>query len=242
MEPDTPPCLVLVPGLACDAAVWQPLLPALTPACRPWVPPPEVLPSIGAMAQAILDAAPGGQFALAGHSLGGRIALEVVRRAPGRVLRLALLDTGCAPLPAGPAGRDEADQRLALVALARREGMRAMAERWAPPMLHPAHQELPVFEEVLAMLARQSVDRFEAQQHALLARPDATAVLDSLVVPTLVLCGEQDTWSPPARHREMASRVSGARLSLVPHCGHMSPMEQPAAVAAALLGWLHEAH
>lgn len=235
------PCLVLLPGLACDEAVWQPLLPALGAHALPWVPPAAVQPSITAMAEAVLREAPAERFALAGHSLGGRIALEVVRQAPGRVSRLALLDTGWQALPAGAADAAEREQREALVALAREAGMRAMGERWSPPMLHPRCLGGPVHEAVLQMIAAQSVERFAAQQQALLARPDAGPVLDLLRCPTLLLCGRQDGWSPPARHEEMAARIRGARLVLVDDCGHMSPMEQPAAVAQAMVDWLKEA-
>lgn len=232
------PCLVLVPGLACDATAWQPLLPALEAHARPWVPPPQVLQSIGDMADALLRDAPAAQFALAGHSLGGRIALEVLRRAPERVLRLALLDTGCQALAAGEAGEAERAHRQALVTLAREAGMRAMGERWSLPMLHPARLQTAVHEEVLAMIERQSVARFAAQQEALLARPDHTALLDTIACPTLLLCGREDGWSPPARHEEMASRIPGARLVVVDDCGHMCTMERPHEVGQALLDWL----
>ena len=232
------PTLVLVPGLACDDAVWTPLWPWLQDVARPWVPPPTTHATIGKMAEAVLQAAPAERFALAGHSLGGRIALEVMRRAPGRVSRLALLDTGWQPLAAGAAGEAERESRGALVALARQAGMRAMGERWSPPMLHPARLGTPVHEDVLRMIERQSADRFAAQQQALLARPDAGAVLDAIRCPTLLLCGRDDGWSPPARHEEMAARIPGARLVLVDRCGHMSPMEQPEAVARALRAWL----
>ena len=232
------PHLVLVPGLACDAAVWTPLWPWLQDVARPWVPPPAVHASIGDMAEAVLQAAPAGVFALAGHSLGGRIALEVMRRAPGRVSRLALLDTGWQPLAGGGAGEAERRSREDLVALARESGMRTMGERWSPPMLHPARLGTPVHEDVLRMIERQTAEGFTAQQQALLARPDAGAVLDAIRCPTLLLCGREDGWSPPARHEEMAARVPGARLVLVDQCGHMSPMEQPEAVARALRAWL----
>jgi pimeloyl-ACP methyl ester carboxylesterase len=226
--------LVLVPGLACDAAVWAGLalpMPA-------WVAEGGLQADIGAMAEALLRDAPAGRFALAGHSLGGRIALEVVRLAPQRVSRLALLDTGWQPRPTGEAGQREQAQRLALVSLAQAEGMRAMAAQWAPGMLHPACLGGAVHEAVLAMVARQSVQRFAAQQAALLARPDASAVLGAIRCPTLVLCGRQDAWSPLPRHEEMAARIAGAHLAVVEDSGHMSPMEQPAAVAAALSAWL----
>ena len=241
MSADPRPCLVLVPGLACDAECWAPLLPALSGHARPWVAEGGGHESIGAMADALLRDAPAQQFALAGHSLGGRIALEVMRRAPQRVLRLALLDTGWHPLPEGEAGAQECAQRLALVDLAQREGMRAMGERWSPGMLHPQRLGTPVHDAVLDMVARQSVQRFAAQQQALMQRPDAGEVLDAIACPTLVLCGREDAWSTLGRHEQMAARIRAARLAVIDHCGHMSTMEQPQAVAEALLAWLQDA-
>jgi pimeloyl-ACP methyl ester carboxylesterase len=230
--------LVLVPGLACDAALWAGALPVLQPVAQPWVPMFEHEASIGAMAEALLRTAPAARFALAGHSLGGRIALEVMRRAPQRVERLALLDTGWQPRPDDAAGEREREMRLALVDLARREGMRAMGTRWAPGMLHPERLGSPVHDAVLAMVERCGAERFAAQVQALLQRPDAQAVLDAIDCPTLVLCGREDAWSPLARHQTMVSRIRGARLVVIEHSGHMSPMEQPDAVAEALLDWL----
>ena len=238
MTPPEPPCLVCLPGLACDATVWQPLLPALAGLAQPWVPPLAVHDSIGAMADALLRDAPAERFALAGHSLGGRIALEVMRRAPQRVQRLALLDTGWQPLPAGEAGERECASRQTLVALARAKGMRAMGEQWVPGMLHPAHGGAAVYAEVLAMVERQAVERFAAQQQALMQRPDAADVLVAINCPTLVLCGREDGWSPLSRHEEMAARIRGAWLVVVAQCGHMSTMEQPQAVGKALAAWL----
>jgi pimeloyl-ACP methyl ester carboxylesterase len=234
------PLLILVPGLACDASVWAPLLPALSTQVKAWAPAEAVQHSVTEMAQALLRDAPAERFDLAGHSFGGRIALEVLRLAPERVQRLALLDTGYQPLAAGANGETEVQQRLALVEWAQREGMRAMAERWAPPMVHPDRLGTPLYTAVLDMVARQSLERFAAQQQALIHRPDATAVLASIRCPTLVLCGCEDHWSPLARHEDMAARVPGSVLVAVPHCGHMSTMEQPQAVAAALQAWLQQ--
>lgn len=230
--------LVLVPGLACDAEVWADVCGRLPDPVVPWVAEGQVQHTIGEMAETLLRDAPAARFALAGHSLGGRIALEVMRRAPERVSHLALLDTGWLPLPADDSGARERAQRLELVDVARRAGMRAMAERWTPGMLHPDALGGPVHEAVLAMLARQSAERFAAQQAALLARPDASDVLPRIACPTLVLCGREDAWSPLARHEELARAIARAQLVAVQRCGHMSTMEQPAAVAAALATWL----
>jgi len=231
-------CLVLVPGLACDAAVWTAMQAALPASVQPWIAEGALQDDIGDMARTLLRDAPAERFALAGHSLGGRIALEVMRQAPQRVSHLALLDTGWQPRAGGEAGAREQTQRDELVEIARREGMRAVGERWAPGMLHADRLGDAVHDEVLAMVARQSVERFAAQQTALLARPDAADVLARIHCPTLVLCGRQDGWAPLERHEEMARRIAGARLAVVEDSGHMSPMEQPAAVAAELVAWL----
>lgn len=228
--------LVLLPGLLCDTAVWAPQMAALGRSAT--VVAYGEADSITAMARQALAVAPPGRFALAGHSMGGRIAFEVMRLAPERVERLALLDTGCHPLAAGEAGEAERAGRLKLLALARRDGMRAMAAEWARGMVHPSRVGGPVFDAVLDMFERRTPDVFEAQIRALLARPDAAPQLPAIRCPTLLLTGEQDAWSPPAAHRAMHEAVAGSRLAVVPDCGHMSTLEAPAAVTAALAAWL----
>jgi len=224
--------LLLLPGLLCDAAVWAPLgLPGTVVEYGD-------ARSLTAMAEVALAAAPAGRFAVAGHSMGGRVAFELQRLAPERVERLALLDTGCAPLAAGVAGEKERAGRLALLALAQRDGMRAMAREWARDMVHPSRIDGPVFDAVLDMFERRSPGHFEAQIHALLTRPDATPQLGQIACPTLLLTGAQDGWAPPAAHRFMHEQIAGSRLIVVEDCGHMSPMEAPAAARAALVDWL----
>jgi pimeloyl-ACP methyl ester carboxylesterase len=230
--------LVLLPGLMCDAAVWAAQVQALADRAACHVPAYGTLDSLGAMADHVLATAPAERFALAGHSMGGRIAFEVLRRAPQRIERLALLDTATHPLPAGEAGEAERAGRLRLLALARARGMRAMAREWALGMVHPDRHGEPVFEAVLDMIERASPEVFEAQIHALLARPDAARLLPAIRCPTLVLCGREDAWSPPARHEFMHQHIAGSHLVVVERCGHMSTMERPAEVCAALAGWL----
>jgi pimeloyl-ACP methyl ester carboxylesterase len=190
------------------------------------------------MAERILDeAAP--RFALAGHSMGGRVALEVVARAPERVSRLALLDTGYEALAQGEAGDREKAGRYRLLEIARRDGMLAMAKDWARGMVHPARlTDLALMEAIHSMIVDAGVAQFEAQIQALLARPDRTQLLATLNAPTLVLCGREDNWSPLARHEQMARLIKGSHLVSVPGCGHMSTMERPEAITAAMLDWL----
>lgn len=230
--------LVLLPGLLCDEEVWSAQQPALADRCDIVIGRYGTLDRLDRMARHVLDQVEAPRFALAGHSMGGRVALELVRLAPERVRALALLDTGTAPLAAGSAGEEERRSRLELLALARRAGMAAMARQWAPPMVHPDVLASPLFERVVAMVARSDPARFAAQIDALLHRPDGAAVLRGLRCPLLLLCGREDRWSPPARHEAMQAMVPGAALELVEHCGHMSPMEQPDAVTSALAQWL----
>ena len=234
--------LILIPGLMCDAAVWEPLFPLLPPRLPCQVVDHGSADSITEMAQRVLDAAPPA-FALAGHSMGGRVALEVLRLASQRVQRLALLDTGYQARPSGPAGAEEARKRHALLDLARRRGVRAMAREWVQGMVHPARlDEDPLVEAIVSMFERKSADIFACQIAALLARPDATPVLACARVPALVLCGRQDNWAPLSQHEEIAALMPGRPLlRVVDDAGHMSPMEQPRAVAQALLEWLGQA-
>ena len=232
------PTLALLPGLLCDRASWAPVVPALERHATCRVPDYANEHSLAAMAARVLADAPP-KFALAGHSMGGRVALEVVRRAPERVTRLALLDTGYRSRPDGSAGDDERARRLALLAMARMRGMRAMGREWMRAMVHPARLDDPALvEAILAMVERRTPDEYAAQVDALLARPDVADLLRGLRVPTLVACGRQDAWSPLAQHEEIAALIPGSRLVAFDDCGHMAPMERPDAVANALAEWL----
>jgi pimeloyl-ACP methyl ester carboxylesterase len=231
--------LVLLPGLMCDAAVWEPLFPHLPAGTQPWVADYGMAHSLSAMAQGVLRQAPAERFALAGHSMGGRVAMEVLRLAPQRVTHVALMDTGHLPRAVGEAGSQEATKRLALLQMARTQGVRAMAQTWVQGMVHPDRlQEVALIESIVAMFARKSADVFAAQIEALLARPDASDMLHTLAVPTLLQCGAQDSWSPPAQHADMRALAPHAVLDVVADAGHMAPMERPAAVAHGLARWL----
>jgi pimeloyl-ACP methyl ester carboxylesterase len=228
-----PRCLYLLCGLLCDAEVWQVQADALRDRFDVRVVSFEDQDSIGGMAQKVLAEAPA-RFALAGHSMGGRVALEVVRLAPGRVERLALLDTGYEGVAEGEAGR-----RAILGDRAASEGIDAIARAWALPMLAPEHRrDEALVDTIVAMVGRMSAQVYAGQTRALLGRPDASAVLARIACPTLVLCGRQDGWSPPERHQAMAALIPRSVLRLVDDCGHMAMMEQPDAVLHALEEWL----
>jgi pimeloyl-ACP methyl ester carboxylesterase len=232
------PVLLLAPGLMCDAASWG-TVPTMLPAVDCRVVDHGAADSLTQMAEQLLARAPQ-RFALAGHSMGGRVALEVMRIAPERVTHLGLFDTGHLPRPAGAAGDEEIRKRMALLAIAREQGVRAMASEWVKGMVAPHRLSDPsLLEAILAMFERKSADIFEGQLRALIHRPDATSVLQSVAVPTLVLCGALDAWSPPAQHQAIADCIP-ARPALVsiPACGHMAMQEQPEAVAQAMRQWL----
>lgn len=197
-----------------------------------------MLDSLASMAASVLESAPD-EFLLVAHSMGGRVALEMLRVAQDRIKGLALLDTGYQARFPGDEGKRETALRMALVALARRSGMRAMGAQWVRGMVHPDRvADAALIKEILDMIERKSLGVFEAQVRALLARPEAGPLLPRIRCPTLLLCGREDAWSPPARHVEMTRSIPGARLVIVDECGHMSTMERPEAVNAALRDWL----
>ncbi|WP_066269121.1 alpha/beta fold hydrolase [Hydrogenophaga palleronii] len=232
------PLAIWLPGLVCDEAVWAGVH-------AHWAAPGPVITypderSIGAMAQRVLAAAAGRRVCLIGHSMGGRVALEAARQLGPSLCGLVLCSTGYQALPGDEAGQREREGRAQLVALAQGDGMRAMGERWVKGMLKPEHLGSPVEADVVAMIARHTPRTFENHVQALLNRPDATATLSGLSVPVLLLCGAQDSWSPPARHAAMGQLVPPglAQLQIIEDAGHMLPMEQPLFVAHAIRAWM----
>lgn len=223
--------LVLVPGLLCDERLFAAQLPALAARTSVRVAETRLDDSLAGMAERLLAEAPA-RFALAGLSMGGYVCLEVMRRAPERVARLALLDTQAR------ADTAEATQRRKdLMALAERGEFLGVAPRLLPLFLHPAHLAA-LGPTVTAMAAAVGKEAFLRQQRAILTRPDSRPLLPSIGCPTLVLCGRQDQLTPPALHEEMAAAIPQATLVVLPGCGHLAPMERPAAVTAQLLAWL----
>jgi pimeloyl-ACP methyl ester carboxylesterase len=230
--------LVLIPGLMCDHSVWNPVIPLLNPRRPCVVPDHGNSNSLTQMASQILGAVDG-PMVLAGHSMGGRVALEVVRQAPLRIRGVALMDTGYLPRESGSAGAAEQDKRMALLRIAQEQGVRVMAQEWVRGMVHPDRLvDIDLIERIVAMFERKSANVFSHQIQALLNRPDGTAVLRSLQVPVLLQCGQQDTWSPPAQHESMRALVPAAVLDVIETAGHMAPMERPEATATSLNRWL----
>jgi pimeloyl-ACP methyl ester carboxylesterase len=227
------PVLYLLPGLLCDADIWADQRAALEGEAEIRVPEFRGLRSIGAMAERVLEDAPE-RFALAGHSMGGRVALEVHALAASRIERLMLMDTGF-----GPPSPAEAPGRLRLVELAHNEGMAALAAAWLPPMVAPAREsDHTLIDRLTAMVCRATPAQFEGQIQALLNRSDATPELSRIACPTTIVCGREDRWSPLARHETMHQKVAGSRLVVIEDAGHMVTVEQPEAVNQALKDWL----
>lgn len=225
--------LFLLCGLLCDETIWADIPSRLAPVANAHVMSFAGFSSIAGMAERVLAAAPP-RFALAGHSMGGRVALEVWRQAPERVTALALLNTGV-----HPTRESEYDSRGLLVRLARRQGMAALADEWLPPMMGaPPDRVAEVMPALKAMVRRFTAESFAGQINALLQRPDARQVLPSITVPTLLLSGTNDTWSSLSQHADMQRSVPGSTLVEIAGAGHMSPIERPDAVARALKGWL----
>ena len=227
------PVVYLLPGLLCDATVWAPQVRALEPDYEVRIPDFFGLDSIEAMARVVLQDAPA-RFCVAGHSMGGRVALEVFRLAPDRVERLGLMDTGVHGVRSHEAGT-----RQILIDLAYKDGMQAVADSWLPPMVHPKRVgDAALMDPLRAMILSASPEIFEGQQKALLGRRDATPLLAQIACPTLVLCGRQDGWSPFSHHVEIAAGIAGSVLVPVEDSGHMVTVERPEAVNAALCDWL----
>lgn len=231
------PTLLFLPGLACDADVWAHQLQHFSAGTQTRVADYGASDSIQAMARAAVRDVTA-RFAVAAHSMGGRVAFEIYRSMPDRVAGLALLDTAYRGKAAGEAGEQERAARMELVEIAEKHGMRAMARDWMRHMVHPEKlADQALVERIVEMFDRKSPAIYRAQVNALLARPDATPVLASIRCPTLVLCGREDTWSPVAQHEEIAARIAGSKLVTIERCGHMAPMERPQEVTAMLDQW-----
>lgn len=224
--------LLLLPGLLCDARIWPSAALDLT---HPVIAPMGygLADSLEDMAAIALETAPA-RISLLGHSMGARVALEIVRQAPECVERLALVSTGVHQPRDG-----EAAARHALLDLGRAEGAKALVDRWLPPMVAPARRDdHALIDPLRAMCVQAGVDVFAAQITALLARPPVEDLLGSIACPTLVLVGSEDGWSSPAQHRDIADAIPGAELRVIDGSGHMLPAEAPEAFVDAVRRWL----
>jgi pimeloyl-ACP methyl ester carboxylesterase len=227
--------IILVPGLLCDACVWQHQVQTLGECYDVKVPDLRDFASIEAMARHILAEAPA-RFSLAGHSMGARVALEIVRLESERVERLALLDTGVHTLRPG-----EEERRQLLIDLGETQGMAALADAWLPPMVEAGRLErdATLSGTLHAMVQRMTTTVHRNHITALLGRPDSREVLPTVRCPVLVGVGRHDRWSPPSQHEEIVALLPGTpRYVIFENSGHMAPLEAPEAVSAALLDWM----
>ena len=224
---------MLIPGLTCDVTVWQPIVDGLTDeVIVPTLTERDDLTDMAHDCLALIE----GPLRVAGHSMGARVAMEMVRLAPNRIDRLALLDTGIHQLKHG-----EPEKRAEAVAFAYSNGMEALADRWLPGMVHPQRYN----DEKLMTMLSQMVQRFTPDQHArqiraLLNRPNASVFLPQITCPVLLMVGRDDCWSPVNQHEEMESLLINSRLVIVPNAGHFAPVEQPDIVAKELIPFLTE--
>lgn len=224
--------VILVPGLLGSARLYAQQIPPLWCAGPVMVADPVHDDTLTAMARRILDNAPR-VFALAGLSMGGYIAFEILRLAPERVARLALLDTTARPdLP------EQTTMRRAQMALAGQGRLGEVVDALFPRLVHAQRHGDAALRATVAQMAQEvGADAFIRQQSAILGRADSRPLLGAIRCPTLVLVGDGDVATPPDRAAEMADGIAGARLVTIPDCGHLSTLEQPEAVTAALLEW-----
>lgn len=227
------PDLLFVPGLACDDAVWSRQVAALTKTAECTIADVSQDDSIEEMASRALQNAPP-RFALAGLSMGGYIVLAILRQAPERVTRLALIDT-----QAGPDSSKQAKSRGRVVETVRGGGFDTVVNDFPPLLFHEDRlSDEALISEYKAMAHRVGSETFLQQQTAIANRPDSVPTLSDITCSTLIICGENDVLTPVEDSELMASKIPGAQLEVLERCGHMSPWEMPEKVNKLLHEWV----
>jgi len=228
-----PEPIVLIPGLLLTARFYTEQLPALWRFGPVTIADHTRADDMATIAEQILATAPP-RFALAGLSMGGYLAFEIMRQAPERVTRLALLDTSARPdMPEQSQGRRE------LMHLARSGRLDEVAEHLLALFVHPDRlDDEPLCATVREMVRATGAEAFVRQETAIIGRPDSRPDLAAIRCPTLVLVGDGDVLTPPDGAAEIAAGIAGARLVTVEHCGHLPPLERPEQVTEALVEWL----
>ncbi|MFZ5691690.1 MAG: alpha/beta fold hydrolase [Pseudomonadota bacterium] len=226
--------ILLIPGLGCTPRLYAEQLPALWTFGPVTVADHRRADSMDATARQILDTAPP-RFALAGLSMGGYIALAIMRIAPERVVKLALLDTG-----ARSDTPEASERRKAAIALAKAGKLDEINAMLWPVLVHKDRQGDAALKKIAGdMMLAAGAEAFVRQQTAIMTRPDSRPGLSAITCPTLILVGDGDQLTPPALSEEMASLIPGSRLVVVPDCGHLSTLERPEAVTQALVAWMN---
>jgi pimeloyl-ACP methyl ester carboxylesterase len=227
--------LILVPGLLCSEDLWRDQIAGLADLAEPVATMEHAAhDSIPAIARAILAKAPP-RFALAGLSMGGYIVFEILRQAPERVIRAALLDTS-----ARPDAPEQTKARQDLLALAKIGKFKGVTARLLPQFVHPDRaNDTELLRRLEAGAQKIGSDGFLRQQTAIMARVDSRPDLPHIRVPTLVLVGRQDDRTPLPLAQEIAAGIPGARLTIIEESGHLPTLEQPEATNQALRSWLN---
>jgi len=229
------PTLVLLPGLLNTRRVFEHQIEALSDVADCIVPELWQHDTIGAMAEATLAMAPAA-FALVGFSMGGYVAFEILRRAGDRVERLALMDT-----QATPDSPESTKRRRALLDQTRVGRFRGVQRTLLPQLVHSRHiDDAAISQPIFDMAEEIGADGFVREQRAIIDRADSRHMLVDIDVPTVVIVGRQDQVTPLPRSEEMAADIANSRLVVLEECGHMSPLEKPAEVTAALRRWLSQ--
>jgi pimeloyl-ACP methyl ester carboxylesterase len=225
--------ILLIPGLTCTPRLYAGQIPVLWQFGPVTVADHRRDDSMAAIARRILSAAPP-RFALAGLSMGGYIAFEIMRQAPERVGKLALLDTGARGDTA-----EQTERRKVVIGLAKTGRFAEVPDIAFPVYVHRNRRNDAALKDTLrTMTAETGVEAFLRQQQAIIGRPDSRPGLGAITCPTLVLVGEGDEATPPDLAREIAAGIAGSRLVVIPDSGHLSTLEQPEAVTAALVEWM----
>lgn len=230
-----PTPLLLLPGLLNTRRLWESQIADLADVAEVTVPELWHHASIGEMAEAALKGAPE-RFALGGFSMGGYVAFEILRRAPQRVERLALMDT-----QATPDTPEATARRRGFVDQTKMGRFHGVQPSLLPQIVHRSRlADQSVVQPIVEMAAEVGADGFCRSQAAMIDRPDSRPLLVEINQPTMVLVGRQDMATPLIRAEEMAADISHSQLVVIETCGHMSPLEKPAEVSAALRRWLEQ--
>jgi pimeloyl-ACP methyl ester carboxylesterase len=227
------PTLILLPGQLCDAALWDAQVRALADIAAIRIADLTLDDTVEAMAERVLADAPA-RFAVCGLSLGGYVAFEIVRRAPGQVTHLGLMNTSSRPDTEERSGQRERSVRAARIGT-----FKGVTPRFLPTILHPDHAADPAMAEiVLEMTERVGRVAFERQQYAATSRPDCRPLLPRIACPTLVVGGAEDHVAPPELQLEIAAGIANAQLEILEVCGHLAPIEQAETVNRLMRAWL----
>jgi pimeloyl-ACP methyl ester carboxylesterase len=225
--------LLLLPGLLCDENLWAHQISTLADIADISVADLTRDDSIEAMAARTLSEAPD-TFALAGLSMGGYVAQEIMRQAPERVQRLALLDTS-----ALPDSDEQRKRRTGFISQTLEGKFRGVTKRLLPMLIHQDRLNDEVLANAIMTMAENiGEEAFIRQQHTIMSRKDGFDVLSRVHCPAVVICGAQDNLTPPEQHQAMVDAITGAILVVIEDCGHLAPMERPYAVSAAMRYWL----